>query len=99
LLQCNTHVDLIAWRRDRTFIGTDAAIDRVLAHLRARREKSADSDEPTGVLAHHLEMQEASWQFVIELVRRTRDAGAAWLDVHAAFATPGDTPPTSGRSA
>ena len=38
LVQCNTHVDLIAWRRDRAFIGVDAALDRLVAQLAARRD-------------------------------------------------------------
>ena len=99
LMQCNTHVDVIAWRRDRAFIGVDAAIDRVLAHLRARREGGADPDEATGVLTHHLDMSSAGWDFLIELVARTREHGAVWIDVCAAFGVRGTATPTCGRSA
>ena len=99
LLQCNTHVDLIAWKRDRSFIGPDTAIGRVVTHLRARREGSADADEPTGILTHHLDMQDAGLQFVVELVTRTRESGAAWFDVDEAFAAPGVPLSISGRSA
>ena len=75
LVQCNTHVDLIAWQRDRAFIGAEAAIDRFVAHLRMRRDGSADADadEPTGLLTHHLDMSDACWEFVAELVARTRE--------------------------
>ena len=39
-----------------------------------------DADEPTGLLTHHLDMDEASWAFVEELIGRTRDHSAAsWL--------------------
>ncbi|HET7095740.1 MAG TPA: glycosyltransferase, partial [Casimicrobiaceae bacterium] len=99
LLQCNSHVDLIDWRHSRAFIGSDAAIDCAVTHLRARREGAADADEPTGILTHHLDMQSAGWDFFAELVERTRDMGAAWIDVQAAFAEPGRETPISARSA
>jgi len=99
LMQCNTHVDLIAWRRDRAFVGADAALDRVVAHLRARREGGADTDEATGVLTHHLDMSVAGWEFLIELVARTRQKGAAWIDVRAAFGLCDGAAPICGRSA
>ena len=42
LMQCNTHVDLIAWRADRAFVGRRYG-DRAVwcDHLRARREGDA----------------------------------------------------------
>ena len=43
LQQCNTHVDLIAWRRGRVFIGADAALGRLAAQLAARREATVDA--------------------------------------------------------
>jgi len=85
LTQCNTHVDVIAWRSGRAFIGVDAAVERVVAHLRSRREGGADSDEPTGVLTHHLDMDAAAWEFLVELVARTREGGAVWVDALEAF--------------
>lgn len=99
IVQCNTHVDVIAWRRERAFIGVEAAIDRLVAHLRARRDGSVDSDEPTGVLTHHLDMSDAGWHFLVELVARTREHGAEWLDVQSVFGPPDREAPTSGRSA
>ena len=98
LVQCNTHADLIAWRGQRAFIGADAAVDRLASHLRARRDGSADPDEPTGLLTHHLDMNDAGWEFVVELVARTRERGAAWLDVQSAFG-PIDAALISARSA
>jgi hypothetical protein len=99
VVQCNVHVDVIAWQRNRSFIGVDEAIDRVTAHLRARREGAADADEPTGLLTHHLDMSERGWAFAEELVTRTRAAGAEWLDVRAAFGAIDNDAATSGRSA
>jgi hypothetical protein len=98
IAQCNTHIDLIAWRRDRAFIGADAAIDRLVGHLEARRTGSADPSEPTGILTHHLDLTDAAWQFLADVMAHTRAHGAAtWLDVNAVF---GDTPPViSARSA
>ena len=88
LVQCNTHVDLIAWRRDRAFIGTDAAIERLCAHLKARREGVVDPSEATGILTHHLDLGDAAWQFLADLFARTRAHGTAeWIDAHAAFGT------------
>jgi len=84
--QSNTHVDLVAWRRGRGFIGVDAAIDRLVGHLQARRRASADAAEPTGILTHHLDLSDAAWEFLAELIKRTRVHGAtAWLDVHQVF--------------
>jgi hypothetical protein len=101
VIQCNTHVDLIAWRQDRAFIGADRAIERTVAHLRARREGLVDSAEPTGILTHHLDFDDAAWTFLAELMVRTKTHGAArWLDVPAVIAAGAATPPvTSVRSA
>ena len=87
LLQCNTHVDIIAWRRDRAFIGIAAAIDRTVEHLRSRREGNGNVDpqEPTGLLTHHLDLGDAAWQFLADFLPRTRAHGALWLDVDAVF--------------
>ena len=95
LVQCNTHVDLIAWRRGRVFVGADAAIERLVAHLKARREGAVDPGEPSGILTHHLDVDAAAWQFLADLLAQTRAHGAAtWIDAHIAFG-----PVTSSRSA
>jgi hypothetical protein len=79
LVQVNTHVDLIAWKRGRAFIGVDSAIERLVAHLSARRIGSVDAVEATGVLTHHLTFDPAAWDFVDALCARTRGhAGATW---------------------
>jgi hypothetical protein len=87
LLQVNAHVDPIAWRRDRQFIGDEAALARWVEHLRARREGTCDADEPTGLLTHHLAFDDAAWTFVDALLAHTgRHPGCEWLDVQQAFA-------------
>lgn len=95
IVQCNTHVDLIAWRRGKTFVGTEAAIERLVAHLEARRKGTADPKEATGVLTHHLDFSGDAWQFLADLVARTKaHGGATWMDARAVF-----RPVTSARSA
>jgi peptidoglycan/xylan/chitin deacetylase (PgdA/CDA1 family) len=87
LAQVNAHVDPIAWRRDRAFIGADAALERIVAHLAARRAHACDADEPTGLLTHHLAFAGAAFDFVDDLLRHTRPRRAAvWLDAAHAFA-------------
>ncbi len=86
LTQCNTHVDLIAWRSGRAFVGVDTAIGRFVHHLRARREGEADPAEPTGILTHHLDLDAAGWRFLADLFAHTCEHRAVrWLDVGAAF--------------
>jgi hypothetical protein len=99
IVQTNAHVDLIAWRTDRAFVGTEVAIDRLVGHLRARREGGADAAEPSGILTHHLDMDDAAWRFLTDLVARTSEHDAvAWLDARAVFADPDAEGLTSDRS-
>ena len=86
LCQVNTHVDLIAWKRDRAFIGVDSAIARLVSHLAARRAGSDDAAEATGVLTHHLVFTPDAFDFIDALAARTRRHQAVqWLDVAALF--------------
>ena len=79
LTEINTHVDLIAWKGGRGFVGEEAALMRATRHLEARREGSADPDEPTGWLTHHDCHDEAAWAFLARLleVLRAQD-GVRW---------------------
>ncbi|HJU24448.1 MAG TPA: hypothetical protein VJ891_18250, partial [Casimicrobiaceae bacterium] len=84
--QVNAHVDAIAWRRDRRFIGEDVAVERIVAHLSARREGACDASAPTGFLTHHLVFDQSAFDFVDALLDATRDHPAAeWLDVAQCF--------------
>lgn len=97
IVQCNAHVDLIAWRKDRAFVGADAAIDQLVGHLSARREGGVDAGEPTGILTHHLSFEPAAWEFLALLVSRTRQHEAAvWLDVQEALRLAAAAPLASG---
>jgi len=86
LREVNSHVDPIAWRRDRQFIGAKAAIERIVTHLRARRERACDADEATGFLTHHLAFDAGAWAFLDALFQHTRrHEAASWLDVAHVF--------------
>jgi len=59
LVQVNTHLDVIAWRGDRRFIGTDAMARELAGRLAVRR--TAGQVEPVGLLTHHLVMSQSDW--------------------------------------
>jgi hypothetical protein len=75
--QVNTHVDVVDWRNGRKFIGTPRACKEIVAHLSARRIGAADPDEPTGILTHHLTMDESAWVFLSDLFGLTNSHPAA----------------------
>lgn len=78
--QVNTHVDLIAWRLGRGFVGEERALAEASGHLAARRTGAVDATEPTGWLTHHACHDEALWSFLARLFKETSDrAGVRWL--------------------
>lgn len=86
LVQVNIHADLIDWRGSGGFLGAEATLARIVAHLAARRSGSADADEPTGLLSHHLVHDEKAWDFLATYLERTRAHRAVrWLSAAAAF--------------
>jgi hypothetical protein len=85
VLHANIHVDPIDWPGLRAgsdgFVGAKATLGAAIAHLRARRLGSVDADEPTGLLTHHLVMDETTWRFVGQFVAATgRHKAVRWLD-------------------
>lgn len=52
----NTHIDPVDWRGTRGFLGDDMMLGRLISHL--------NTDEPIGILSHHLVMDEACWSFL-----------------------------------
>jgi len=79
LRQVNTHVDIIAWRTGRAFVGTEEALRAATAHLAAKRAKTADPGEATGWLSHHAVHDEAAWEFLERLFESTcRLPAVAW---------------------
>lgn len=77
LWQVNTHVDVVDWQDGRKFIGPSRAYNAIAAHLAARRSGAADPGEPTGILTHHLVMQEIAWGFLSDLFGLTNSHPAA----------------------
>ncbi len=83
--QVNTHVDVIDWRHGRGFVGERRALDALVGHLRARRLETADADEPTGLLTHHLDHDQGCWDFLDRLFLQTSRAGVRWMDAREVF--------------
>ncbi len=77
LIQINCHADPIVWREGKRFAGASATIERLRAHLAARREGLVDGAEPTGLLTHHRDMEPPFWTFLEEFLRRLRAHRAA----------------------
>ena len=79
LRQVNTHIDIVAWKGDRGFVGEGAAIEAALRHLASRRSGSADTREATGWLTHHQVHDWAAWDFLERLFDTTcAIQGVAW---------------------
>ncbi|MEE8351379.1 MAG: polysaccharide deacetylase family protein [Rhodospirillales bacterium] len=86
LMYVNTHVDIVDWTRQRRFLGKSGVLQQVLNHLTARRSKSADPAEPTGLLTHHLVHGESSWGFIRKFLKVTKAHRAVrWLGPKEAF--------------
>lgn len=87
VFEANVHVDLVAWAGDRGFIREGPALGGLVGHLRARRLGELDSEEPTGILTHHLVQDAAADAFLRRLVATTGAHSAArWLAAGDVFA-------------
>lgn len=83
----NVHIDLVAWKAGRGFIGTDAALGLLVGELRARRIGAADPGMPTGILTHHLVMDGAAEAFLEQLLAAIGAQGAVrWVAAAEAMA-------------
>lgn len=79
--QVNVHVDLIDWRRERSFVGDGPALASIVGHLAARRRGAAPIGEPTGILTHHLVHGEPIWRFLARFgAVLVRHGSARWQD-------------------
>ena len=103
LVACNTHVDVLRWRPARGFLGEDEALEVLTGHLGVRRRAGAAAaaghrrpsvaDEPSGLLTHHLVMDDAAWAFVSRLFETLDDHPAArWIAADEAFHLPSAFP-------
>ncbi len=90
LAQTNTHVDIIDWRGGRGFVGEEAALGTIVEHLAARRGGAVDTGEPTGILTHHHDHDEACWVFLGALLSRLAGRGT-WRSAETLFGVSADT--------
>jgi hypothetical protein len=74
LRQVNTHVDIVAWRRGKRFLGEEETLELARRHL--------GSDEPIGWLTHHAVHDAAAWDFLERLFTLK---AARWLSAAEAF--------------
>ena len=82
----NTHIDIVEWRGSRGFVGETAALAACIEHLTARRRAGADAGEPTGLLTHHRQHDDACRAFVEKFLARTAAHPAArWLSADDVF--------------
>ncbi len=84
--QVNTHIDPIAWKEDRGYVGDDIFVQSCLDHLQDRRQGKADILEPTGLLTHHRDHDEDIWAAIFSLLDLTsRHEAVRWITLQAAF--------------
>jgi len=77
----DVHLDLVAWKDGRRFIGTAAALTGLIGHLQARRLGQAIRGTVTGILTHHLVMDRAGAGFLDRLAATVeRHAAARWAN-------------------
>jgi hypothetical protein len=82
----NTHLDIFEWKTTRGPMSRDRAC-QILCEEVARR--LAGSDEPIGILSHHLKHEEESWALLDELFGLLRGHPAArWPAIPDLFALP-----------
>ena len=82
LAAIDVHVDLVAWRGGRGFIGRAAALGGLVGHLRATRLTKVATARPIGILTHHLIMDGATAAFLDRLIAQTAaHAAARWATV------------------
>jgi hypothetical protein len=86
LAQANTHMSPIDWSTHPPSLHEDSDyIQPVLEHLRGRR-MGDDTDEPTGLLTHHLDQPPRSWSFISQFVDMVSShKGAEWLSAPQIF--------------
>jgi len=84
----NTHMDLIDWRGHRGFAGEKKVLDQVHDHLYGKRCQHHDPTEPTGLLSHHLDHDDACWDFLEKFLHWTQSRQTIeWLPANRLFGT------------
>ena len=88
LVQTNIHATLMQWigsAQIPVFAGEAAVLTRIEGHLRGRRLGAFDSEEPTGILTHHLVEDTASYSFAARLLELTLARHVRWLGAKEIF--------------
>lgn len=75
LMYFNAHIDPIRWKEGAKFAGTEKTLDQCVGHLRKRRTGEAERAEPTCFCTHHLQTDEATWDFSGEMMARLTHGG------------------------
>ena len=64
----NVHIDIMQWRPERRFLGTEACLAALAREVARRRRAPFRSNEasaaPIGVMTHHLVHDEQAWGFL-----------------------------------
>lgn len=86
LVIANAHCDPIRWKTGAVFAGESKTILQFVAHLEARRTGAVDVKEHTGFLTHHIDLDNAGWEFCVRLTN-TIDShpGARWISPATVF--------------
>jgi hypothetical protein len=86
LRQANAHAAPIRWSVPPSFGDEEEYLSTIVDHLRGRRVRSYDFDEPTGILTHHLVQNDASYAFIARLLDLTaKHQAAEWLNPREIF--------------
>ncbi|MEF2232378.1 MAG: polysaccharide deacetylase family protein [Pseudodesulfovibrio sp.] len=65
----DAHCDVLSWKhKPAVFAGAGKCVERITAHLRDKRAGTVDPDEPTGILTHHMAMDDDAWAFMDDLL-------------------------------
>lgn len=84
----NTHIDIINWKNNKEFAGSENVISQLTAHLSQKRLGEADRAEPTGLMTHHLVHDIACWEFLAQLFSVLDEHPAVtWLSADRVFQT------------
>jgi hypothetical protein len=84
--QSNIHAVPIVWSQPPGFGDEAAHLGALIDHLAARRARTSDAAEPTGILTHHLVQDEASWEFMRRLgALVARHPASRWCDIETIF--------------
>ncbi|MAO90224.1 MAG: hypothetical protein CMM78_03210 [Rhodospirillaceae bacterium] len=83
----NTHVDILDWKAKKQtgrarFLGQEAVLSDLVAALARRRVPTpgTDTTEAVGLLTHHLEHDQDSWDFLARLVQFVDEhPGVGWI--------------------